>query len=182
MCKKPTRHKLFQSSAVERSSWGAGERRRKEQKDNRGNRGGRLPPLPSFFLSSCRSSCPPVLCASAWEWWRLVGSSWACGLFMGGNRRGVAGGWVGSGVEGGGWQGGSVFCIQDGVGTSGKDCKPGASTADGTHCSVEHWAALGGRMEPVLWSLHTVKNILAIWIYILYALLLCSLCVQRYNN
>lgn len=50
------------------------------------------------------------------------------------------GGWlVGWAV---GWkerlQGVSLSCIQDGVGASGKNCKPGASMAEGTHCGVEH--------------------------------------------
>lgn len=132
MCKKPTRRKLFQSSPVERGKRGAGERRRKEQIDN-GKKGEGAPP--SLLLSSLFR----VLCSSTCESWRLARSSEAGGLFRG-SGGGVVGGWlVGWAV---GWkerlQGVSLSCIQDGVGASGKNCKPAASMAEGTHCGAEH--------------------------------------------
>lgn len=53
-------------------------------------------------------------------------------------EEGVAGGWVGSGVKG---RGGGVApspASGMGWGASGKNCKPCASMAEGTHCGEEH--------------------------------------------
>lgn len=125
MCKKkkPTRHKLFQSSAVERRGCGAGGvRRRKEKNDNRRKKKRRLPfstPCLVFSISSCLQHV-----------WQLVRSFKAGDSFRGdcskccrwlGGRRGerVAKSPV-SGIER--WQ--------------MVDWKPDASAAEGTLCSV----------------------------------------------
>lgn len=44
-----------------------------------------------------------------------------------------------------GWKGGSLACIRDGVGASGKNCNPGASVAEGTCCGVEHLSCPQGK-------------------------------------
>lgn len=105
MCKKknPTRHKLFQSSAVERRGCGmGGVRRRKKKNDNRGKKKRRLPFSTPCLVFSFSSSLLHV--------WQLVrsfkdgdsfrGDCSKCCRWLGGRRGEISCIWDREGANG----------------------------------------------------------------------------------